>query len=338
MPDLATGIVRGDVVTQAIVIGGAGFIGGHLLAALVRSDRYESVVCVDIAAPKIRTEGVSYIDWDMRHTFDASRLVGTASEIFNLAAVHVTPGHADIEYFATNISCAVQASRLASELDAEHLTFISSIAIYGASEEQVDETSEPSPKTAYGLSKLQAEEIHRNWQAERPDRRRLTIVRPGVIYGPAEQGNFTRLARQLERRMFVYPGRSDTIKSCGYVKELVEAVLFMQRRNADVSLFNFCHSQPPTTAEICDALCAVGGFRRPRITIPKELMLTAALGMEALSSLGFRNGVNRARVQKLMHSSNVVPRRLQEAGYPFRFDLKGSFEDWRQANGGRRLE
>jgi len=29
-------------------------------------------------------------------------------------------------------------------------------------------------------------------QSERPDTRRLTIVRPGVVYGLAERGNFTR--------------------------------------------------------------------------------------------------------------------------------------------------
>jgi len=65
------------------------------------------------------------------------------------------------------------------------------------------------------LTKILAERIHRLWQTEGAASRRLTIVRPGVIYGLAEGGNFTRLARALKHRRFVFPGRTDTIKAHG---------------------------------------------------------------------------------------------------------------------------
>lgn len=321
-----------------MVIGGAGFIGGHLLQALIAERRYDAVLCIDIAPPKRPVDGVNYIAWDMRHAFDAGTIEGPVEDIYNLAAVHVTPGHEDAEYFATNISCATHTCRLATDVDATNLTFISSIAIYGPSEDPQDEDAAPRPADAYGLSKLQAEAIHETWQHEGPDRRRLTIVRPGVVYGPAEGGNFTRLARLLERHLFVYPGRSDTIKACGYVKELIAAMLYMQRRNVDVSTFNFCHPEPLTTADICTALCVIGGYPPPRIVVPKELMLTAAFGMELLSSVGWRTSVNRARIRKLLRSSNVVPKRLRDAGYEFHYDLRSSLDDWRNTSATRRLE
>jgi nucleoside-diphosphate-sugar epimerase len=330
--------VRGDVVTKAIVIGGAGFIGGHLLEALVAERHHDEVICIDIAPPRRPVLDVRYIAWDMRHSFPSGAIGGPVGDIYSLAAVHVTPGHEDWEYYETNVSCAIQTCRLATALDAAHVTFTSSIAIYGPSEAAKDEDATPQPSGAYGRSKLQAEEIHRAWQNEQAGRRRLTIVRPGVVYGPAERGNFTRLARLLERRMFVYPGRSDTIKACGYVKELIDAILFMQRRNADVSLFNFCHAEPLTTRDICAALCTIGGYRPPRLVVPEPWMMGAAFGAELLASVGVRNSVNRARVGKLLHSSHVVPKRLRDAGYPFRFDLHGSLQDWRSASATGRFE
>ena len=44
--------------TQAIVFGGAGFIGTHLLALLAGSGRYRRVVSVDIGEPRARVAGV----------------------------------------------------------------------------------------------------------------------------------------------------------------------------------------------------------------------------------------------------------------------------------------
>lgn len=71
-------------------------------------------------------------------------------------------------------------------------SFTSSIAPYGAAEELKEETTLPMPNTPYGISKLVAEKIHQTWQAG-GEGRQLTIVRPGVVFGRGENGNFTRL-------------------------------------------------------------------------------------------------------------------------------------------------
>jgi hypothetical protein len=43
-------------------------------------------------------------------------------------------------------------------------------------------------------------------------------LQAAVIFGAGEGGNFTRLAKLLQKVFFVYPGRKDTIKACFYVK------------------------------------------------------------------------------------------------------------------------
>ena len=56
--------------------------------------------------------------------------------------------------------------------------------------------------------------------------RQLLIVRPGVVFGKGENGNFTRLYWAIRGHKFAYPGRKDTIKACIYVKELVRFLLW----------------------------------------------------------------------------------------------------------------
>lgn len=57
------------------------------------------------------------------------------------------------------------------------MVFTSSIAPYAASEEEKYEDTLPTPNTPYGISKLVAEHIHREWQQADPNRQ-LTILRP----------------------------------------------------------------------------------------------------------------------------------------------------------------
>jgi nucleoside-diphosphate-sugar epimerase len=316
---------------QAIVFGGAGFIGTHLLKVLVGSGNYNRVISVDINEPRVRTDGAEYLLHDVRIPIDAELGGGSSADIFNLAAVHVTPGHPDGDYYYTNVLGAVNVCRFAKETGSQNLLFTSSISIYGPSEEALDEDAPPAPVSAYGRSKLSAEAIHRLWQSEAASRR-LTIVRPAVIYGLYERGNFTRLSRLLERRAFVYPGRTDTIKSCGYVKDLISSMMFMASRNEDVSIYNFCYERRTTISEICSAFCQAAGYRIPAMTIPVWFMNLAVLPFEMLQSIGIRTGINRARIKKLWLSTNILPKRLLASGFHFEYNLVSSLQEWKRCS------
>jgi nucleoside-diphosphate-sugar epimerase len=314
---------------QVIVFGGAGFIGSHLVKRLVEGQQYSKVTCVDINSPRFKVDGVDYVTADVRREIPKDLFDPVPSDIFNLAAVHVTPGHADWEYFNTNVMGAVQVCRFANAIGSNSIVFTSSISVYGPSEHPLDEDAEPAPTSAYGRSKLAAEGIHKLWQVQHPEQRRLTVVRPAVIYGLTERGNFTRLSRLLSRGAFIYPGRRDTIKSCGYVKDLVESLIFMSSQNAGALTYNFCYGERYTISEICNAFCEVAGYKSPRITCPIWFMNMAALPFEVLQKVGINTGVNRARVQKLWLSTNIIPKRLLEHGFVFGHKLDTSLRDWK---------
>ncbi len=57
--------------------------------------------------------------------------IPACAEVYNLAAVHTTPGHEDWEYFWTNVWGAIHICEFATRVDARMVFFTSSISTYG---------------------------------------------------------------------------------------------------------------------------------------------------------------------------------------------------------------
>jgi nucleoside-diphosphate-sugar epimerase len=296
-------------MTVAVVLGASGFIGTRLVARLAGEG--VSVRAYDRAPPRRKVDGVQYGVLDVRQPLDPALGAG-ADVIYNLAAVHQTPGHEPHEYYETNVLGALNTVALARAVACPTIVFTSSISVYGPTEQVVTEASPPAPASDYGRSKLMAEAIHRQWLETAPASHRLVVVRPGVVFGPGEGGNYTRLARMLRRGVFVYPGRRDTIKSGGHVDELES-----------------------TTADIVRVFGETAGFRAWSPTAPLPLLLAAAWIFERAAAMGLKTPIHRERVMKLVRSTRIAPVWLLENGYPFASDLKRALESWRDETIGR---
>ncbi|MCD8298125.1 MAG: NAD(P)-dependent oxidoreductase [Prevotella sp.] len=246
--------------------------------------------------------------------------------IFNLAAVHRTPGHPDLAYFETNMLGAENVCAFAEKYGIRKIVFTSSIAPYGAAEELKDESTLPTPNTPYGISKLVAEKIHIIWQAKNPSERQLTILRPGVVFGKGENGNFTRLYWGLRGRKFIYPGRNDTIKACIYVKELVRFMLWcLDNQKNGMELYNCTFEPAYTIQQIVEMIMHVTGMKRHVPLIPSWVLMPAAA---VIACLGAPMGICPARVKKLMISTNICGKKLAQSGYKFHYTLEEAITDW----------
>jgi nucleoside-diphosphate-sugar epimerase len=208
------------------------------------------------------------------------------------------------------------------------MIFTSTMGIYGPQEEQIDERTVPQPVSAYGKSKLLAEKIHEDWQAADPARRLIT-VRPSVTFGDGEHGNFERLARLLRKGHFVYPGRKDTIKSCAPVYDLYECINFMADFDEPVIRFLYAYPERTTIEIINRAFHQAAGFKEPGIVIPEGLINLAAIGFELMGIMGLKTSVNRARVKKLIQSTNLYPNELVTRGWTFRTSLPDALRRWK---------
>lgn len=328
-----------------IITGGTGFIGTHLTNLLNKVHPEAKVWNLDIVKPGTpnpvvknykpavrngETLGSTFVECDVRKPIVNLPFTPTAEDvIFNFAAVHRTPGHEDIEYFETNIRGAENVCAFAEKYGIRNMVFTSSIAPYGASEQLKEESTLPTPNTPYGISKLVAEKIHIAWQKGGEDRK-LTIVRPGVVFGRGENGNFSRLYWGIRKHTFAYPGRKDTIKACVYVKELVRFIMWnVEQRQTSFDLYN-CTFEPAYTIEqIVKAMKKVTELSQMVPYIPNVLIMPAAA---CAQMLGSPMGICPARVKKLQISTNICGKKMKESDYQFKWSFEDALADWFEDN------
>jgi nucleoside-diphosphate-sugar epimerase len=328
-----------------VLFGGTGFIGTHLTQHLLRQNLAESIVLVDLQQPRdlpyarllqqgLESGKLVYVEHDVRTPIPPGLLPDQADLVFNLAAVHREPGHRPREYFETNLPGAENVCAWAGSVGCGTLVFTSSISPYGPSEERRTETSLPTPATAYGSSKLAAEEIHVAWQGAETGRK-LLILRPGVVFGPGEGGNVTRLVRSLVKGYFVYLGNRKTVKAGGYVKELCLVAMFgldaLRKGDLPTLLINFTMDPPPTMEQMVEAIQKVIGRTGKPLSLPPQLVLALSYPLLAVERVfGVKLPINPVRVRKLVRSNNVWPQQLESMGYQYTYTLESAFRDWKQ--------
>jgi nucleoside-diphosphate-sugar epimerase len=330
-----------------VIFGGTGFIGTHLTQHFLKTSSPRKIVLVDLLPPRqasyarVLQEGlasgvVTYVQGDVRKPLPAGLLPTQVDCIFNLAAVHREPGHAPHEYFATNLYGAENICAYATAIDCNRVVFTSSISPYGASEEPKDETSLPLPETPYGSSKLVAEKMHLAWRTAKPGRN-LLILRPGVVFGPGEGGNVTRLVRSLAKGYFAYMGNRETRKAGGYVKELARVAHFALDYQATTGneslLINFSTNPTPTIEDFVKAIKRVLGTQRASLSVPRSVLLGISYPIDAIArTLGIKQPISPVRIRKLFRSTSVNPTMLLQLGYVWHYTLDAAFEDWKQDN------
>ncbi len=323
-----------------IITGGTGFIGTHLSNLIAETCPEAHIYNLDVVEPGMPLPTVknykpalkegekhkaTYVYCDVRKPIEVPFEVTPEDVIFNFAAVHRTPGHPDYEYFETNIRGAENVCAFAEKHGIRNIVFTSSIAPYGAAEDLKEETTLPTPNTPYGISKLVAEKIHTIWQSKGMDRK-LTIVRPGVVFGRGENGNFSRLYWGIRKHTFAYPGRKDTIKACVYVKELVRFMLWnVQERKTLLDTFNCTFEPAYTIEEIVKTMKKVTGLTQWVPYIPNTLIMPAAF---CAKMVGSPMGICPARVKKLQISTNICGKKMAVSGYKFRYSFEEAIADW----------
>jgi len=319
-----------------VVFGGTGFIGSHFALHLVRNGLARQVILADIAPIRadfdLAVSSVQHVRIDVRTPPDTWALPAKVDLIANFAAVHREPGHELHEYYETNIPGADNVCAYAEKAGCSQIIFTSSIAPYGPTESVKTEESIPTPVSGYGGSKLAAEKIHIGWQRAGTGRK-LVIVRPGVVFGPGEGGNVTRLVQATLRRYFLYMGNRETRKAGGYVKELINTMFWALElidEQGDTQLYNFTMEQPPTVEEYVKTACKVAGVTRRVPSVPYGILLALSYGIDTFARmLQIKQPISPVRIRKLVKSNNIEPSVLRRGNYKYIYTLESAMIDWR---------
>ena len=328
-----------------IIFGGSGFIGTFLAHYFLNETSVEKIYIYDIESISDKknqyrnkllsnSNKIFFSYCDVRKVISIPNITNI-DLIINLAAVHREPGHKDSEYFETNLLGAENICAFAEKISCNKIIFSSSISPYGLSEEIRDESSIPSPSSAYGSSKLLAEKIHEIWQVKDPKNRILQIVRPGVVFGPGEDGNVSRLIKAVSHRYFFYMGNRNTRKAGVYVKELCNAMTWELSRQISnkkhFSLFNMSMNPGPSIQEYVETICSTAKIKRFIPEIPYRVLIITSHFFDFIArGLKINNFFSPVRVKKLIHSNNIRPKYLVENGYRYLYSLESAFLDWKR--------
>jgi UDP-glucose 4-epimerase len=245
---------------RAIVTGGAGFIGSHLVDALV--ERGDEVVVVDDLSSGRRENvnpGARLEQRDIRAGFDA---LG-ADAVFHLAAQAdvqtsmLRPAH-DAE---VNVVGTISVLEAAREVGAPVVFTSTGGAIYGECDGPAAEDAPREPISPYGIAKLCAEEYVRGWG--RTHGLRNVVLRLANVYGPRQEAGLEggvvaifleRMARGEEAVIF---GDGGQTRDFVYVGDVVRALLAAAGRAGGV--INVGTGEETTVLDLHRACAAVAG-------------------------------------------------------------------------------
>jgi nucleoside-diphosphate-sugar epimerase len=264
--------------TTVLVTGSDGFIGRHLVPYLA-AQGYK-VIAASRTAP--RFEGPNIVTAslpDLSVPFDWQPLLKQGNAVVHLAGIAHTFANDDL-YDRVNHQ-ATEALAGAAFRCGTHVVFVSSIAAQSGSysNQELTEEDHPKPNNAYGRSKLVAE------QAIRASGAWFTILRPVVIFGDGEKGNFATI-HKISRLPIPLPFGGLTAKrSVLSVQNFCSAVaLALSDSRARGETFIVSDPMPLTVSDVIARYRARLGRSPWLIAIPEKWLelLLKGLGKSAI--------------------------------------------------------
>jgi nucleoside-diphosphate-sugar epimerase len=120
-------------------------------------------------------------------------------------------------YYKVNRDLAYEVAQKAQVEGVKQFMFLSSMSVYGIESGVIDNKSPLKPKSNYGKSKLQAEELLKPLGS---NNFKLAIIRPPMVYGKGCKGNYPRLGN-IAQKLPLFPNIENK-RSMIYIDNLCE--------------------------------------------------------------------------------------------------------------------
>jgi nucleoside-diphosphate-sugar epimerase len=303
----------------SVVTGGTGFVGVPLVRALVaRGDRVR--VIGRRASMRWRNEPkVEHIRADIFEGDTALTTINGADRVFHLAAT--TEGCWD-EYQRVTVGGADRVLQAMATCKTKRLIFVSSLSVYEQSRFRdgmvVDEYSplqnNSSRRSKYARAKCLAEELAQEYG--RAGKVPVTIVRPGVVFGPGMKSPLTGVAISVKNVFWLMTGHPAQLLPAIYIDDLVTALLLAATcPEAIGKTFNLVNPEMPTHREVLELYRRMSGDKRIAVRLPSK----AALPMLRLFDWSTQtifgqnwqtSAIGTKLASKVVYSSSLVEREI----------------------------
>ena len=237
---------------RCIVTGASGFIGSHLVDALL-ADGHEVLGVDDLSTGRLKnldaarnSRGFRFLEKNIRDLCKADLPFADCDWFFHLA------GRADLvpsivnpeDYFQVNVEGTFRALQLSRELGVKRFLYAASSTCYGIPDTYPTPESAPcKPEHPYALTKLMGEEMVMHWQKvyQLP----TLSLRLFNVYGPRSRttgaygavfGVF--LKQKLAGVPFTVVGDGTQTRDFTFVSDVASAFLAAAKSDAQGEIFN----------------------------------------------------------------------------------------------------
>ncbi|WP_017854439.1 SDR family oxidoreductase [Leptospira interrogans] len=235
---------------KALVTGGAGFIGSHLVDLLLEN-QFEVTVLDNFSTGRAFNlnhvkEKIDLVECDLSIQEDWIKKFQSIDYVFHLAALaDIVPSIQNPEgYFQSNVTGTLNVLQASRHYGVKRFVYAASSSCYGIPElYPTPETSPILPQYPYALTKRMGEELVMHWaQVYKFPALSLRFFN---VYGPRSRTSGTYgavfgvfLAQKLAGKPFTVVGDGKQTRDFTYVRDVVEAVFAAAQSDKVGEIYN----------------------------------------------------------------------------------------------------
>ncbi|MBI5610485.1 MAG: NAD-dependent epimerase/dehydratase family protein [Deltaproteobacteria bacterium] len=239
-----------------VVVAGCGWLGLAVAKALLaQGHRVTGIRRDPTRAAELAGQGIQPLALNL---LDPQAHLALPPDTTAIVACQAAGGGGLQDYRAAYLGINQTLLRAAERLPLRALVYTSSTGVFGHSDgSQVDETTEPSPRTATGEVLAEAEQLLRSAATQGVPTR---IVRLSGLYGPGRWGT---LQRVRSGALALGPGDGAYMNFC-HLDDAVQVVLAALDRGSDGTVYHASDAHPPLRREVVTWLSAQLGIAPSR--------------------------------------------------------------------------